>query len=171
MSNYLFTSEQGNLLVRLVIAHLLSDFVFQTNKMVDNKSWASKYMWGHTVIVYVSTAVLTGWWELSFVVALSHYLIDTVKIEVQNRSHPSFLLFAIDQLAHLMVLIAVWTLHFHSWPSLQKALLLPFNDYKISLLLLGYLLITTPSGYLIKFAIQNIAISNDATNSKENAGR
>ena len=40
----LFSVAQGNLLIRLLLAHIISDFILQTDKMVKSKKWLSLYM-------------------------------------------------------------------------------------------------------------------------------
>ena len=36
---HFFTELQGNFLIKLLLAHLLADFLFQSKKMVENKKW------------------------------------------------------------------------------------------------------------------------------------
>ncbi|MDZ4667319.1 MAG: DUF3307 domain-containing protein [bacterium] len=36
-----FTFEQGNILILILLAHVLADFVFETNKMVEEKKSGS----------------------------------------------------------------------------------------------------------------------------------
>lgn len=156
VETYIFSAEQGNYLIRLVVAHLLGDFVFQTKKMVENKKWLSKEMGLHISIVYGLTALFTGWWWTSWAIALTHYTIDGLKIEGQKRHWPTLRLFLLDQFLHVLVLLSLWALHFQLLDSLLEVARLPLTDYKISLLLMGYLLVTTPVGFLIKFSIQHI---------------
>ncbi len=113
MDNYLFfTNEQGNFLVRLMLAHLLSDFVLQTRHMALNKHWLSHQLLLHTVIVYGCTALFTGWWLAALLIAGTHYVIDGLKAEAQQRKLASDLfLFLSDQVLHILVLLLVWSFH------------------------------------------------------------
>lgn len=164
MDNYVFfTHEQGNLLVRLILAHLLSDFVFQTHYMAQHKNWLSRQLLLHTVIVYVCTALFTSWWLEAFLIAGTHYVIDGLKAEAQRRAFASELfLFVSDQLLHILVLLIVW-----SWNTnlIDGLLYLPgllLNDYNSSLILLGYLFVSIPVGYLIGFATKGMMKEDDA---------
>lgn len=95
------------LLIALVTAHLLADFVFQTTYMVLNKQrpWI---MLMHGSHVFALTALLSGGAILlSLGIALSHVLIDTLKIRFAPDTLRTYLL---DQAAHLLVLLVavVW---------------------------------------------------------------
>jgi hypothetical protein len=157
----LFSAEQGNLLIRLLIAHIISDFVLQSNKMVDNKKWFSKYMLLHIAIVFTSTLILSGLWQISVVIAIFHWLIDAIKVEMKTRSNmkPNWL-FAADQLLHLLAVAAAWFWYFNLFNKIFQTVTLPFLNYKFSLILLGYALVIYPVGYFIKFATQSITHTN-----------
>jgi hypothetical protein len=153
----LFSAEQGNLLIRLLIAHIISDFVLQTDRMVQNKKWISKYMLLHIAIVFASAFVLSGLWQISLTIAVLHWLIDSVKVEMQsqNKIKPN-LLFAADQLFHFVVIVAIWFWHFDLFAKLLTTVTLPLVNYKFSLMLLAYAWVIYPVGYLIKFATESI---------------
>jgi hypothetical protein len=153
----LFSAEQGNLLIRLLLAHIISDFVLQSDKMVHSKKWFSKYMLLHIAIVFASTFILSGLWQISIAIALLHWLIDSVKVEIQSRTiiKPN-LLFATDQLIHFLIISAAWFWYFDLFDKLFKMVSLPFLNYKFSMILLAYAWIYFPVGYLIKFATQSI---------------
>ncbi|MDI1234536.1 MAG: DUF3307 domain-containing protein [bacterium] len=154
MDNFTFFSlEQGNLLIRLIVAHLLADFAFQSSKMVDNKKWFSKEMLLHLGVVYVCTACLSGWWLGALVIAILHYLIDGFKIEAKKHEIGTELKrFLLDQALHIISIVVVWMLAYNLYTNVTKAFVLPFSNYKISLILLGYLIVILPVGYIIKFA-------------------
>lgn len=157
-STILFTEAQGLLLVKLLLAQFISDFVLQTNRMVENKRWFSKSMLLHIVIVYVTTALLSGWWEWSLLIAASHWLIDSIKIELTKRqAYSGMVLFTGDQLLHVAVIILVWAYTQDAWLELAKTVTLPAWDYKAGLIVLGFVLVIWPVGYLIRYATQNIS--------------
>jgi len=87
----------------LLVAHLLSDFVFQTDWIASRK----KQLWGlllHVAIVAVATGVLIGHWSspLLWIVVATHFLIDWMKTLLPVRL---WSLLA-DQALHLAVLMA-----------------------------------------------------------------
>tara|TARA_R100001369_G_scaffold75491_1_gene104398 strand:- start:3069 stop:3770 length:702 start_codon:yes stop_codon:yes gene_type:complete len=98
------------LFTKLLLAHLLGDFLFQPNKWVVHKEAnkiASKYLYLHILIHFGLTMLLLWdlklwWWAV--IIALSHYLIDLSKIYAgpyfKNKAIPFF----IDQALHLVVL-------------------------------------------------------------------
>jgi hypothetical protein len=168
----LFTIDQGNMLIRLLLAHFVSDFVLQTKRMVDDKRWLSKYMFLHIAIVYLSTAIFTGWWLAAGIVAIIHYIIDGSKIEAIKRfPGPGLLLFLIDQAFHIISLLLVWAGGYGLWNQLGATSLLPFTNYNYSLLLLGYLIVIGPVGYIIKFATHDMVKSLSPAEVTEHGGR
>jgi hypothetical protein len=146
---HLFTEIQGIFLIKLLIAHLLADFLFQTKKMVDNKKWLSKEMFLHVFIVFVTTFLFSFNLYISLIISILHYLIDGGKLEINKTKLPKPIVFLIDQIAHILIIILVWCIHFDNANSVAKTLLIPFQNYKISLILLGFLLVTTPYGFFI----------------------
>ncbi|ABG58358.1 conserved hypothetical protein [Cytophaga hutchinsonii ATCC 33406] len=173
MDNYVFfTEEQGNILIRLLLAHLLSDFVFQTKKMVAGKSWFSRYLIAHAAIVYLCTALFTGWWVIAFVIAASHYIIDGLKIEAQKKMFAGELvLFVTDQILHIAILIFLWAYQFDLMHLLFNMFTASLNDYTISLVMLGYLIVTTPAGYVIAFTTKNMMKENSESGNNERGGK
>lgn len=153
----LFTQEQGNLLIRLCLAHLLADFVFQTKKMVDNKKWLGKHMVQHIGIVATFTFVFTFSWQLTLVVASLHWVTDGCKYSLKKK-YPTAdtTLFFTDQLAHLLSLITIWGLYYGFTETLLKAVVFPFVTYKMSLVVLGYVVVMWPVGYVMQFALKGI---------------
>lgn len=160
----LFSAEQGNLLIRLLLAHIISDFVLQTDKMVQSKKWFSRYMLLHIMIVFVSTFILSGLLQVSLIIAVLHWIIDSVKVEMKNRTHlkPN-MLFATDQIFHFIIIAAVWFWYFHLFDKVLTTITFPFINYKWSLILLAYAWVVFPMGYLIKFATQSITQTNTST--------
>ena len=111
----------------------------------------------HIVIVFASTFVLSGLWQISIAIALLHWLVDSIKIEVQLQTaiKPN-LLFTIDQLFHFLIIATAWFWYFNLFDKLLQTISIPFVNYKFSLILLAYAWIYYPIGYLIKFATQSI---------------
>lgn len=154
---HFFTTEQGNLLIRFLLAHIAADFILQTGSMVKTKSWFAPAMLLHVLIVFSLTWALSGLWLLAIVIALLHWIIDSIKMMLLKKYPAKEAgLFAADQLLHLFTLIIVWCWHYNLLQQCYKAILYPFTDYTISLIVLGYAFVIWPVGYLIKFALQKI---------------
>lgn len=96
--------------VKLVLAHLIGDFILQPLKWVIHKEAnkiKSKYLYLH-VLIHFALYVLVLWdftlWKIAVILALSHLLIDLAKLYAnpwfKNKSIPFF----IDQILHILVL-------------------------------------------------------------------
>lgn len=174
MNNFIqifFTMEQANYLVRLLLAHVISDFVFQTKNMAETKRWFSKYMFIHIFIVLVITFGLTFSWKMSMAVAISHWLIDGLKQQFQNNNvNEKYLFFCLDQSLHMLVLIGLWCYKFGLFSVCYETVKTLFINYNFSLLLLGYAIVVWPLGYLIRFALHKM-ISQENNPNIEHGGR
>jgi hypothetical protein len=157
-----FSQIEGNLLIRLLLAHLVADFLLQTKDMVSGKKWFSKQMVWHIMIVFAVTWGLSGIFLLALAIAAMHWVIDGVKIELQKRNILSeIVLFIVDQFVHTIVIVMLWSLFLHNFFMLIHAIYAYFINYKFSLILLGYAIITTPVGYLIKYATKDFNTQNN----------
>ncbi len=160
----LFTISQGNLLIRLLIAHIISDFILQSDKIVNNKGKAWKFMLLHIVIVFISTYLLSGKFIISITLAIAHWIIDYTKVKLQEKYQSKQVeLFIFDQVLHILSIIVLWFSYFNMWGVLMKTIELPFTNYSISLIVFSYLFLVYPVGYLIKFATQRIAQNTEKT--------
>lgn len=165
----LFSAEQGIFLIRLLLAHIISDFVLQTNTMVKSKKWFSSYMLLHIAIVFVTTFVLSTSWKLSLIISVLHWLVDSIKVEIATRTKTKpNLLFSLDQLFHFVVITGAWVGYFHLLDKAFQTISFPFTNYKWSLILLAYTWVFYPVGYLIKFAAQSIVPTNEQIQTETN---
>lgn len=162
---YLFTQAQGNLLICLLLAHILADFLLQPKAMANGKRFINGMMVLHIVSVFILTWLLGASYQLAAAIAISHWLIDGLKEAAKKKKKfPSHMLFVIDQGLHIMIIIFLWSLKFGLIPSCQKAVLFVITNYQISLLLLAYAIVIWPLGYLIKFALQKMLLSDNREN-------
>ncbi len=96
--------------IKLLLAHLLGDFLFQPTKWVIHKEAhkiGSKYLYAHILIHFVLVLILMAditYWKIALVIALSHYVIDLGKLYsskwFSNKSIPFF----IDQAFHVAII-------------------------------------------------------------------
>ncbi|MDZ7869505.1 MAG: DUF3307 domain-containing protein [Rheinheimera sp.] len=146
-----------DLLLLLLLAHVLGDFYLQPLSWVkDRLQWhfkSPKLQLHVSVHMGLSLAVILAWqwlygWShdslmavaLALVIGLSHYLIDVAK----SYSSNGLMAFLLDQLAHLAVLLLLWSAYTANWQ--WWPVMLPQNS---AILLLAYLLVLTPSSVLI----------------------
>lgn len=101
------------LLLKFLLAHCIGDFLLQPTKWVNNKEARkvkSPFLYLH-VLVHFSILILlvqfqTIYWLGILFIVLSHYAIDLAKLyllDIMDRRS----LFFIDQIAHLLVILAV----------------------------------------------------------------
>ena len=155
----LFTLAQGNMLIRLLLAHVLCEFIVfpQKELVAQNKI----YLFLHAAIVYLCTALLTGWWLWSIGIALAHLIIEGIKIELEKQNRiGQFKLVIAEQIVHCIVLIILWSVNLGIGNQLLEAIRMPFTNYQFSLIFFGYLLVTVPVGYIIKLATKNMQKTN-----------
>ena len=90
----LFDQDQAIILIRLLIAHILADFVFQLSSWVEEKKVKGLRAWGlykHIAIVGVFTSVAI--WNhpiVVVVITISHLVIDYLKIKIDKKEELSF---------------------------------------------------------------------------------
>lgn len=129
------------LTVKLLIAHILGDFVLQPNRWVGHKlehKHASGYLYLHGLVHLLALVVMLefdwSYWPYIIGIVGSHLLIDIVKLNLAHKMSPR-ILFGIDQLLHLLVIAFVvylntpYTIYFHAlyneaWLLLALAILM-----------------------------------------------
>ena len=170
----MLTQMEISLLIRLIIAHLLTDFVFQSDSWVKRKykdGWHSKYLYVHGAVAGILAYLFSGLWSLIWIpvtIAATHIIIDGVKAKFDDNIKS----FSLDQLAHFAVIFAIWI-----WimtPSLEdlavlEQLFLP--GIKIWVILTAYLIIIWPSSVLISKLTEKWRMDVNGDGSLENAGR
>ncbi|AKP53650.1 DUF3307 domain-containing protein [Cyclobacterium amurskyense] len=99
-------------LIKLVLAHLLGDFVFQPNSWVEAKE-AKKFkayqlylhLLVHGLLIMVILADLS-FWPYAVAIVLVHGIVDVIKLYAQKEQTKRYWFF-IDQLAHILTLIVM----------------------------------------------------------------
>jgi hypothetical protein len=100
------------LLIKLILAHLLGDFVFQTASWVkakEEKRLSAWQLYAHSLIHGLLIFVLVwdfGAWKIALLITVAHFTIDTVKIYAQ-RANTRRMWFFIDQAAHFVSITAI----------------------------------------------------------------
>jgi len=147
-----------NLLIRLILAHLLSDFVFQPTKWAedkDSKGFSSGYLYLHVLVTGFAAMLLV--WDISLLfpiclITIIHGLTDGIKGEVNKHflhgSSPIYL-FVTDQIIHFLTLYIVWILVTSQSGIFSTELTLLLQSQKFWLYLLGYTWISIPIAVII----------------------
>jgi len=137
------------ILVKLLLAHILGDFILQPSSWVldkETKKSRSIYLYIHTLLHGLLAWTLVGeiafgWFALTL--ALTHGFIDYLKLRFQkNKTKRSW--FIIDQALHLVVLLIITLLYKDI--TLDYALI----DQRFWFFITGIILLTTPTSIVIK---------------------
>lgn len=162
-----------SLFIKLILAHIIGDFVFQPDKWVKDKKerkHRSPYLYLHALIHAVSLAVLlqfdTKYWLGVSIIIISHLLIDIIKLNLNDRVN-SILLFFTDQMAHLLVIAGVVGIY-EGYAIAINALDTP----NILLFITAILTVTIVSAIFIRVLITKWDLQEDSIeDSLENAGK
>ena len=177
----MITPVEISLLIRLIIAHLLTDFLFQSDSWVKsrfNKGWFSKHLYLHGLIGGLLAYFFSGLWSYIWIpiaVATTHSIIDGIKVTFED----TLISFLKDQLAHLIVLLSIWLWIINPTSEDIEVLKHIFlSDVKIWAIIGAYVVIILPGSVLISKITEkwrrDIYENKDPGNkdeSLENAGR
>ncbi|NQX78341.1 DUF3307 domain-containing protein [Gilvibacter sp.] len=163
--------------VQLLLAHVLTDFVFQTKAAVVHKqakkakSW---FLYLHALLAGILTYLLLQQWtsfSVPIVVTVTHFFIDLWKL---NKKEDNLRVFLLDQMFHLLVLVAAWWYLNPAATSFPELLSELSTNTSFLAVLAAYLIVIFPVGFIIGKATkrwQEEIAADEALNSLESAGR
>ncbi len=177
----MITTEETTLLIRLLLSHFIIDFVLQSKKWVKHKienEGSSVYLYVHAflagLLAWLFSAYWQNWLVIIPVITVTHGLIDWLKIKIEKKGsfHKGFT-FLTDQFLHLIIIGLLWLFLIDKMQLLVVALTGIVTNNTVLLLVLGYILITLPFGYLIGFVTNRWAEEayRDDNSSLKNAGK
>lgn len=163
--------------LQLLLAHIITDFVIQPTTWVNHKrryKSRSKFLYLHTFIAGLLTWVFLGkleWWYIAVFIGITHYFVDLWKLQFSKDNLKMFLS---DQILHLFAILIAWL-----YLTSNFSLIIPFlsdivNSESVMAILIGYLIIIFPAGFLIGKATkrwQNEVEYDLKKNSLDAAGR
>ena len=145
------------LFIKLLLAHLLGDFVLQPTRWVTEKErlrYRSPKLYLHALIHFGLILLVTAnirYLPLAAVIAVSHLVIDLLKLQLQNEKNRK-LFFIIDQALHLAVLAGAVCYTEHPSVDLSGT---EWN--KIWIIVTGFVFLTTPVSVIIKIVLSKWA--------------
>lgn len=138
---------------KLILAHLLGDFILQPNSWVADKErrkLKSPYLYLHVLIHTVLSFVFlwnTDLWWISLLIGITHFIIDASKLMFQTLKNKKRWFF-IDQLLHILVIAGI---SFYS-----KEFSFDFlNTQEFLKILMAALFLTTPASIFIKILLSS----------------
>lgn len=140
------------LFIKLLLAHLLGDFVLQPGKWVkdkEQKKYRSPGLYLHGLIHFVLLLLFT--WQSSFIlpaliIAVIHVLIDIAKLVFQREQNKRAWFFA-DQCLHIIVLVAV------VWYIDKPEFFSETSTDRLFIIATGLLILLTPSSFAIRIIL------------------
>ncbi len=139
------------ILIKLIFAHLLGDFVFQSRTWVKEKEYKKLLSWRlymHVLVHGILVLLVMGslqYWLLALVIMALHFLIDVLKLYAQNGSSRTRW-FIIDQSLHIIGIVVLWfiwfkpTINFAAW----------FNSQSLWLYATALLFLTFVAGVVVQ---------------------
>lgn len=161
------------LLLKLLTAHFLGDFLLQPKSWVkdkEKKKVRSTSFYLH-LMVHGFLVILLLWdfsyWALALLIMLSHGVIDLTKLYFQKKKTKP-LWFLIDQGLHLISIVVIWLLWERPIFSFEN-----FDQSTFWLYTTAIVFLTFVSGVLIQFLLSNWtkAIKDENKESLQNAGK
>ena len=162
--------DLNQLLILQLVAHFISDFIFQPEIMANDKNnlgFKSKLLKWHILITFITAWLFS--FQVNFVfgalaIAILHWVEDGIKKYIKENNTIGRYSFFIDQIIHLTIIVSVVLLHNNYFQ------LKPIFNVTLSvktLLIIGcYIFSAKPSNIFIKetfiaFKIQTNSSGND----------
>ena len=163
------------LLLRLLIAHALSDFIFQSTKWVKDKNEykiRSGYLYLHIAITFVVTYIALGSWQplwIPLVIGVSHFAIDLLKIYMKDSPWR----FITYQLLHIIVIVLCWVLYTSQLKILNSEFAFCWDSPKVLIYIVSYILVSIPTSILVDELTKKwgVEVNDNNSDSLENAGK
>lgn len=162
------------ILVKLILAHILGDFLLQPNSWVKAKEKKKAFAWqlyAHGLIHGLLSLLLLfdlRSWKLVATITVSHLLIDYIKLKFQ-KENTKITWFIMDQILHLIVILFLGLY----WQNNEKELFELLLSDKFIVLATALLFLTKPVSIILSILIKpwSDAISNENEKSLKNAGK
>jgi hypothetical protein len=169
--------DLNQLLILQLIAHFISDFTFQSERMADDKNnlgFKSKLLKWHILITFITAWLFS--FQINFVfgafaIAILHWVEDGIKKYIKDNNTLGRYSFFIDQIIHLTVIISI-VLLYNNYFQLNPIFNITLSAK--SLLIIGcYIFSAKPSNIVIRetFIAFNIRASNSGNDELPNAGK
>jgi hypothetical protein len=136
-------------LIKLILAHLLTDFVLQPTSWIESrhkKHFGSMHLYLHGFITAIAALLLIGfqYWWVALIILVTHILIDGWKSYQPNETR----YFLIDQCLHLLVIFVCWYIVFLKVEDVVAAWDV-INTKNTLIIITAYVFVTFPAGILI----------------------
>jgi hypothetical protein len=141
------------------IAHLLSDFVFQSQKWSDAKEsriFSLTHVY-HIIVVGIVSYILSfdpGFWSAALLLTVIHFLTDILKSWLIIKSKTNKNYFFTDQFIHILSIIGI----VYAYSLVYGINFLIDFDIKTIAIIAGFVLCAKPSNIVIKYLFKAFSI-------------
>ena len=165
------------IILQLLLAHIVTDFVIQPTKWVTHKreyKSRSVYLYIHAFIAGFLTFVFLlklEWWYIAVFIGFTHFFIDLWKLQFRKDN---LKMFVSDQVLHLFAILIAWLYITSNYQNIGSFVSELITSETILAIIIGYLVIVFPTGFLIGKATkrwQNEVEDDLKKNSLDAAGR
>jgi hypothetical protein len=178
MIQHVFTTDESIILARLILLHLINDFLVQPGSWVKHRNkhhYKSWKLYVHGFLAGVAAYVAFWNWAALpafVVVVLTHILIDIWK-SYKSNEEKKLTYFILDQLAHLVILVLCWVAWISGFGKLTHVASALFSNYSLMVILLGYTICIYPIGYIINYITERWRkqIKDEGKDSLSEAGK
>ncbi|QDO95125.1 DUF3307 domain-containing protein [Formosa sediminum] len=159
------------LFIKLLLAHLIGDFLLQPTKWVMDKAHKkikSKYLYAHITVHLLALSVILQFnfkyiWGIIIIIG-SHFIIDLAKLYLNEKVNSRWL-FIIDQLGHIIILLLVVGIYNPYNISIDY-----FYNTRLLLTVSCLLFVTVVSSIIMKVLVSKWQIENTNETSLKDAG-
>ena len=160
-------------LLKLLLAHLLGDFLLQPQSWVESKESRkikSPSLFLHSLVHGVLSFLLL-WdftlWYIPVAIVVTHFLLDLLKVSFQ-KPDKQLTWFVLDQIGHLIVIFLLWVLATDPILSISQE-----TVYSIILYLTAIVFLSFPTSLLMKLLMQrwSVGLNSNGDDSLANAGK
>ncbi|AZA85675.1 DUF3307 domain-containing protein [Chryseobacterium shandongense] len=160
--------------IKLILAHLLGDFILQPNSWVvdkESKKLKSGYLYLH-VLIHTVLSLIFLWniqlWWIAALIGVSHFIIDAAKLSFQTVQNKKNWFFA-DQALHILVIAGISFYH-------NEFSFYFVKDLTVLKILGAALFLTTPASVMIRILLSSWTPAPETagsiqTESLSNAGK
>lgn len=150
----LFSHKDILILLKIAVAHILTDFPLQPRSWVKSrkeKRLYSPYLYAHGLVTGIVILIFLGLdqgWKPALFIMIFHLLTDIWK-SYQKNSLSTFLL---DQFFHLIIILVAWLVFFTGFDTIILFLNSLMDIIPVWILVFALLFVIWPSGFIVNFA-------------------
>jgi hypothetical protein len=164
------------ILIQLLLAHILTDFVIQSDHWVKKKKekgLKSGHFWIHILLSGLLTyLIIMQWsnWLAPFIILVTHGIIDYWKIRKEQNKHKGIIYFFIDQSLHIFVIILVWLFLTSSFDQVFGVIAGFLMNPDSLAILTAFVIVIWPAGTVIEKITESLRKEIESEDSLPNAG-